>query len=140
MTNESNTLVKLFPNEPSAIELFNGDSNMEEYTSPEDMERLDRIRDDSQIQTLAMVLISDIGRRLVELGVDPAEQPHDFFLLSEAVISMVSGHYEHTHPLQELAAATIMIDEENEDEAMTMYKFFPPKMTFMRKDDDDGDC
>ena len=134
MTEEtSNNLYKLFPNEPSAIELYNGDTNMEAFLSEQDVEVMNKVRDDSQIQTLAMVLIADIGKKMADLGIEPSDNPHDFCLISEAVVSMVSANYEREHPLQELAGACIGLEDSEE----IVYKFYPPKMTF-RKDDDNS--
>jgi hypothetical protein len=127
-------LYKLFPNEPSAIELFNGDTNMEAFLSDHDVEVMNKVRDDSQIQTLAMVLISEIGKRLSDLGIDPHERPYDFCFLSEAIISYVSAHYEREHPLQDIAAATIGLEDDDEE---LMYKFYPPKVNIMKRDQQD---
>lgn len=129
----SNNLYKLFPNEPSAIELYNGDTNMEAFLSEQDVEVINKVRDDSQIQTLAMVLIADIGKKMADLGIEPSDNPHDFCFISEAVVSMVSANYEREHPLQEVAGACIALEDSDE----IVYKFYPPKMTF-RKDDDNS--
>jgi len=133
MTDKKDNIYKLFPNEPSAIELFDAhEDSEEEDQSIRDIEAINKIREDSQIQTLAMVLISEIGTRLAELGMEPNDTPEDFSFAAEAIISYISAHYEREHPLQQIAAATISLVSD-EDEKM-VYRFHPPSMSFLRSD------
>lgn len=137
MTKESNNnVVALFPNAPTnAINLYEDGIEDEEFMSEEEAAQINALKDETQIQTLAMVIVSELGKRFEELGLDPHNQQKDFCLITEAIVSKISSHYERSHPLQELADAVIAV----EDSENILYRFVPPKMTYLDKPKDKDD-
>lgn len=133
MTDKKDNIYKLFPNEPSAIELFDShDGEDDEDRSVADIEAINKIREDSQIQTLAMILISEIGTRFADLGMEPNDTPEDFSFAAESIISYISAHFEREHPLQQIAASTISLVSDEDDKMV--YRFHPPSVSFLRPD------
>lgn len=134
MTSNTDTnIVKLFPGEPSAIELYDDDTDMT-ITVP--VEASDKISEDSEIRTMAMILIGDLGKRMHDIGLDPHESPHDFCMVSEAIISYIYSHYAREHPLQEIAGSTIVLEDIEEE---IVYRFIPPKVSIMKPESDNPD-
>jgi len=130
----SNNVVKLFPEQPSAIELFEGDSNQE--PNDEGLEvNLEEIVEDMQITTYTNVCANRIGDELSNLGMDPQEAPKDFCFLVEAILSYIYKHHDREHALQDIAEDSIVI----EDDETLIYNFIEPRINPIEENNGDSD-
>lgn len=134
--NDRENVVILFPNqERSAIDLQDEGISEEEIITPIAAKAIEDARDAAQIQTMATLLLANMGNTLDVLGFDPQKQPQEFCFLSESIVSLLCAHYDRHHDLQTVAQAVIVVD----DAESLQYHFQPPKMTYMPKDDDLND-
>jgi len=122
MTKDGNNVVKMFPDQPSAIELFGDDG----YTFPEKGDPdLEEVHRDGQIQTLVTVCSNRVAQELLNMDMDPMETPHEFCFIVESIVSYILKHHDIDHELQDLSHMTIML----EDEEQLIFRFVPPKIT-----------
>ena len=116
------TIVQLFPGNPlQANELFDDVSNKvvsegDFIISASDMSEINEVEDDARTQLIATQSTNMIIQLLDASGYEnPLETDADvdMCLITEAIISLLNKYNGKDHPLQEVAARTISIDEED---------------------------
>ncbi len=117
----ANNVVKLFKGEPSAIELFQDDTNGE---AQEDYVDVEEIAEDAKIDTFTTLATNKLNAVFQELNMEAELAPKEFCFIVESIISFIYTHHDRKHPLQSLAEGTIeIIDEDG-----LVFKFIEPKI------------
>ena len=120
----SDNIVKLFPDQPSAIELFEGDTNGSPKIEIETPISAKDIAIEASMQTLVTMCVNKLAGDLIDMGMDPEETPEEYCFIIESIISYVFRHHDKPHILQEMAHNTIQI----EDEENMIFRFIEPTL------------
>lgn len=139
----TNKVVPLFPNKPSAIDLF-------AYDPSDDSISIDNIVQKNEMdinEYMEEVRIGQTAITLTNMLVNAIEQcgyPHpaleedtqrDFCLVIESLISLIKRYNEYHHELQDLADIAIILEDDEDDYE---YSFIPTKFV-KRKDEQSSD-